>query len=970
MKTMKKRTIRIIAATLATSAATALCVGVKLWTNADEGGTETPLSQSVVEGTDIGAESVLSYFTADTGVTLTANVDTPSYIAEKKNGLLVESIQNATLTYNTVIDVSELTKEDLLVEWQPMPSTLGVPEMTQMIVRLEDAEDPRYFINVSMHRYVYNDTALNRITHFLAQPNTSQDYYGWRYGKGMTNTFKLGTMVCAPWAGQKDGYSNGMKLYYDNEEHALYTALAPGEKSDFDTDGDRKLLIVDFDDPTHMGAAKSKHWTGFPSNKIKISFTPALLEASTAKYMIYGIDGQSFEGTLLNDSTPPKLMIDAEGYADNALPIGKIHKFYPFFSAQAVDKIYGEVPVQVRVLQNGEELYHTGTGFIPKQAGTYEIEYFAADRYGNETKKVYTVTVEDSISAMQCEIIETLGALDLRDESLKNADGHYPVNLYYPVKLPDMQVEGGSGKAKVQTIITYNGNEVKVTDNTFAPQNKGVYAVTYLATDYIGNTVGTTYTLEAAYTDVPLLIEPLLPDMVLIDRAVELPKVDSLYYTVWNQKVKAYDTITVYKEDKTTVLHEFDGSAPVTYTPASTDGNKVYVEYATAKEKGATSAKYGQEIVLQKSEKLSDRFLLADGITMTENNLSLAFTSTQEGASIRYINPLSVFDGLSLEFSVPKEANGYNEVRITFTDYVDKTIQQTVSVYKNPTENARTSYIAINGDRSTNSEITASFYGNVITNFLFTLNQDGSVNHSDLGVEKPSTAFKGFPSGYVYMEISLHGLEENKEATVTLQALKNQIMGAFNRDFIKPIIYITNEPVGITTLGSWVEIPAVYASDVYDRQVNVSVKVTFGDKVVYSAENNFGKLEASKIAATNYGTYSLIYEARDASGNSVTRKYSVRVRDNVAPTLTVDGDVPTSVKAGETLKFPNVYANDNVDAELTVYAVIIDPMNGYHLLTLEEEYVVKMKGRYVICFYCSDVSANQTYSQNYYFTVE
>ena len=125
MKRMKKRTIRIVAATLATSAVTALCVGVNVWTKAEESGGEQALSQSVVQATDIGAESVLSYFTPDTGVTLTANVDTPSYIAEKKNGLLVESIQNATLTYNTVIDVSELTKDNLLVEWQPIPTTVG-----------------------------------------------------------------------------------------------------------------------------------------------------------------------------------------------------------------------------------------------------------------------------------------------------------------------------------------------------------------------------------------------------------------------------------------------------------------------------------------------------------------------------------------------------------------------------------------------------------------------------------------------------------------------------------------------------------------------------------------------------------------------------------------------------------------------------------------------------------------------------
>ena len=968
MRKIKRKTMRIVMATLITSAITVVCVGASFWTNAEQGQENSSVStQMETQSFDVGAESVVSYFTADSGVTLTPDVDTPSYIAEKRNSLLVETIQNARLTYNNVIDVSEMTKEDLLVEWQPMPKTLGVAEMTQMIVRLEDAEDPRYFVNVSMRRYSYNDAALNVTTHFLAQPDTVHDYYGWRYGEGITTDLQLGTMVRSCWVGQKskDGktYSNGMKLYYDNEERALYTSLGPGVTSVYDTDGDGKLVIVDMDDPMYMGASTAKHWKGFPSNKIKISFTATMVEENSAQYMIYSIDGQSFEGKLLNDTTPPKLTVNNQGYIASEMPIGKVNAFYPFFKATAVDKISGELPVQVRVTKNGEEFYHAGKGFVPTATGDYNIEYSATDRYGNQSKTTHTVTVENSVNAMQCELQQTAGSLVLAD-GVNNA-----ISLYYPVKLPEMLVEGGSGKPSVEVFVTYNGNEVKVTDNTFAPQNKGVYAVTYVATDYIGNTVGKTYTLEATYSDIPQLIEPILPTVVLLDKAVELPKVNSLYYAVWGQKVTAYDTITVYKADKTTVIKEFDGSQPAIYTPTETDGEKVYVEYATAKAKGATARKYGQEISLQKSTKLADRFLFGDGITMTEEDLSLSFTSTQEGASVRYINPLSVYDTLSLEFNVPKQANGYNEVRVTFTDAEDKNISLTVSVYKNSDEKATKSDIAINGDRSTNSQISASFYGNVITKFLFTLSQNGNVTHSELGLEKPSADFKGFSSGYVYMDISLHGLEQQKPATVMIYRVKNQITGNDSEDYTKPIMYIENEPIGITTLGSWVEIPAARASDVFDVQVTLTVKVTFGNKTVYTAESAFGKLDGAKIAATDYGTYIITYEACDASFNTTKKKYTIRVRDNVAPVITVDGDMPETVTAGEKLTFPSVSASDNVDAELTLYAIIIDPMNRFATIKLNEEYVPTEKGRYIVCFYCADSCANQTYSQDYYFTV-
>lgn len=974
---MKKRRIQIVAAALAASAVMTLCVGVNLWTKAEEQENAQSLSQRVADlNMDMGAETVVSYFTASDGVTLTPNVDTPNYIKEKRNSLLVTTGSGSTVTYHKVIDVSDTTKEDLLVEWQPIPKTVGMADMTQMIVRLEDAENPKYYVNVSMHRYTFNDGAKDVTTHFLAQPNTAQTYYGWRYGMGMTNNLQWGTMVRSCWVGQKNhagkSYSNGMKLYYDNDEHALYTAIPADDTSDFDTDGDGKLLIVDMDDPAHMGADKSKLWKGFPSNKIKISFLASKLETDTAQYMIYSIDGQKFDGVYLNDVTPPNLTVNQLDYTDDSLPIGKAGEFYPFFSATAQDKISGNVDVKVRVYKNGEELYHTGNGFVPTSTGEYTVEYVAADGCFNETTKSYLVTVENSISAMQCEITETVDALNLHDESLKNASGHYPINLYYPVKLPEMAVEGGSGKAKVETIITYNGNTVKITDNTFVAQNKGVYVITYVATDYIGNTAGKTYTLEATYSDIPQLTEPILPTAVLLDKALELPKVDSLFYTVWGQKVKAYDTITIYKTDKTTVIKEFDGSQPAIYTPTATDGEKVYVEYATAKEKGATAVKYGQEIALQKSKKLSDRFLLGEDVTMDETDLGLNFTFGQDGNTIRYINPLSVFDGLSLEFIVPAEQNNYEEIRFTFTDSIDKTRRLSVNIYKNPNETATTSYIALNGDRSKQGEISASFYGNVIANFLFTLNQDGSVSHSDLGLENAPSGFKGFESGYVYMEISVYGIDSEieKSSTVKLYRLKNQILGNIEDDFIKPILYLTNEPIGITTLGSLVEIPQAFASDVFDKQVIISVKVTFGDKTVYTAQNEFGKLDVAKILATDYGTYTITYKAIDASGNSVTKNYMVRVRDNVAPTLTIEGNILTNVRAGDKLSFPKVYASDNVDAELTIYAIVIDPMNWYSVFELGEEFVVQMKGRYIVKFYCADACENQTYSQDYYFTAE
>ena len=933
-----------------------------------------PNTQASADEVDMGAKAVTSYFTATENVTLTPNVNTPDYIAEAKNSLYVESPTSGTVTYNTVIDVTEKTKQDLLLEWQPMPKMQGVPEMTQMIVRLEDAENPKYYVNISMRRYTFSGNTQDLSTHLLAQPNTVQDFYGWRYGKGMTTNLQWGTIIRAPWVGAKGGFSNGIKIYYDNEERAIYTGVLDNEPiKEYDTDGDGRLLVVDMDDPKHMGADTTKQWGGFPSNKIKVSFIANELVADTAGYMIYSIDGQKFDGKLLNDVTPPVMTVAQGNYADDALPQAEVGKYYPFLSASATDKIYGDIGVKVCVYKDGKQLYHTGAGFVPTQTGEYVLEYVAVDGNANETIKRFTVTAVENVSEICCTLSATEGALRLHDEGLKNENGYYAVDLYYPVKLPKMEVSGGSGAVEVETRVTINGAPVIMANGVFTPQEYGVYEVAYIARDYLGNQKTVYYYLETVIRDVPLLVTPVLPEAILVGSSVQFPKVNASYYTVWNQKISTYDVITVYKADGTTVIERFDGSQPAVYTPTDSEEAFIVVEYSSATAKGAETVTYRKEIRLQSAQKLVDRFVAEEGVEIAEKDIGFDLTFTAESSTVSYINALSVFDGLNIEFIVPAEANGYDEIEFTFIDSIDSSISMTVNIYKNPVDQATTSYITINDDRLAQSEMTASFYGNVAGNFLFVLAQNGEVSHSDLGLQKPSSDFVGFTSGYVYVTISVHGLEtgeESKDAVLTLYRLKNQILGDIEDDFIKPILYVANEPIGIAKLGETIAIPQAFASDVYNIQVSLSVEVKFEGKVVYKAEDAFGKIDGAQILASDYGIYTIAYKAQDAAGNAVSRQYVVRVRDTVAPTLTVTGSVADKVKAGENLVLPKVTATDNVNASLTVYAVIIDPMNWYTVIDVSETYTLTMRGRYIVKFYCIDDGQNQAYSEDYYLIAE
>ena len=119
---------------------------------------------------DSAVRMVASYFEASDGVTFATNVETPSYVAQNRNGVLVDSPNGGTFTYDNLIDVSDLTRERLLFEMQITPQVAGSYELNQFIIRLEDAEDSRVYVNISLHNYLYGDGGLHGVLSQMPKP--------------------------------------------------------------------------------------------------------------------------------------------------------------------------------------------------------------------------------------------------------------------------------------------------------------------------------------------------------------------------------------------------------------------------------------------------------------------------------------------------------------------------------------------------------------------------------------------------------------------------------------------------------------------------------------------------------------------------------------------------------------------------------------------------------------------------------
>lgn len=988
--------------------------------------------------------TVESLFTTTDGVTLTTNTDTPAYVAEKQNGVHVRATSASTVTYNRLIDVTELTQANTLFEVQITPTAAGVSEFNQLLVRVEDSENPKSYFEISLYRY-YWDGPVDAVTHVSVRPDSMATYNGRYYtnnyetkviqepivdeetgepvldGNGqptynerkeyidhpsyyMRGGVRQATMIQGPFGGAKNGWSNSIKIYYNDAEKAVYTKDASVWSPNMTTgvltaggvaDKDGKIVVLDMDNLEDMDKVKTNLWSGFDSGKVRISFTANDLFGEYANYMILKIDDQAMDGELLNDVTAPKLSVDLDGYDEAELPEAKVGQKYPFFSATAIDKMYGEVDVKARVYKDGKEIYATGDGFVPETAGDYVVEYAAYDGNRNTATERFTVTAKETISSVTGTLNVPVGAIDFSDDELKNANGNFPVKLYYPVTLPNMTAAGGSGNASAEMQIVFNGKKMSYSANgTFVPQSAGVYEVKYLLSDFIGNTVTYEYRLEATYEATPRLLAPSLPDYLSVGKSVKFPAVEAELYTVWQQKIATYDVINVYKADGATKIVSFEGNNPAIYTPKAADGETVVVEYYTAKDANSTPATYRKTMKVLPASKLSDRFAMDEGISLIEKSASLnySFSASAEGKVVRFINPLSIYDGVRIVFDVPDAVrekavdedgndildgnnqptynyiykNNYTEIRFKIIDANDADNYVFVSFYKNPEADALTSFVSVNGGAKVSYPV--SFYGNVNDNFIFTVKADGSVYNANGDLLDIAADFAGFSGDSVYVEYTLLGI--TGEAEISMIQLKNQILGDTDEDFINPVLTVYEEPVGLAELGDTIEIGGAIANDVYDVKTKLDVTITFNDKEIFAYSDLFGRFDGTSLVATDYGVYKITYKATDESGNATNRSYSVEIRDVIAPALTINGEMPTTWKKGTKFSFPEVIASDNVDVDLVVYTIVINPMNVYTVMEEGDVYTPTMSGRFIVRFYCQDARYNTTYSVDYMIQVQ
>ena len=394
------------------------------------------------------------------------------------DGLEIKAKAGSKFKYNKVINLSDSTKDDLLIELVSAPYTMYKGEFTEFIITLTDIYDEENFINIR----VFDALANSYIMSYVQAKAPNQRYVGLENGNPNFNTSAGGTVVAHSFGGHYGSVSSQtkhtIKLSWSAEENALY---ALDHHSVMTT-------VVDFDDISYI----TNPWKGFTTGEVYLTMVQGGVTADT-RYIVHSINGITFPTKVPKDEFAPVIETDEP----EEIPAAMVGREYKVFDVSAYDNLSVRSLTTEVIYRyesgNGVNVAVTDGKFIPMRAGDYTIVYKAEDWAGNSTEKMIPINCLENVANV----------------SITVDGGDISVFAGENINLNSYSISGGVGNYDVSAVIKKDGNEVAtVTGKKYAVlKNEGSYTVEINATDYIGLTANVSYNIIVNKATRPVLYE-------------------------------------------------------------------------------------------------------------------------------------------------------------------------------------------------------------------------------------------------------------------------------------------------------------------------------------------------------------------------------------------------------------------------------------------------------------------------------
>lgn len=857
----------------------------------------------------------------------------------------------ATIEYKNVLDLSDNTKDDVLIQIAVTPEVQGSPDFRCFKLRFTDADDESNYLEIDVHNSIwwYATTFYQAGTAEIESKGLKWGYYNETDSKpqgGQAGT-QTDTGVFTGYAAQYKGGPRAVTLRYDANLKAVYADYPNGDNTKIN-----RALVLDLDDPRQVGLGNE--WKGFKRDRVKMSITMSDFGAAKASMIVTNLDGMDMSKSEIVDYRRPVLYTDADETPEILTAV--VGKPYPMFGAVADDAIDGNIENIVKTVTdpNGKTVTVTDGTFVPELAGEHTLRYKVTDKSGHETENAYTLNCVMVAPEMRVKLDVEVAETGFVGKS---------------IAVPTASVDGGVGLPVVSVKVTdVMGNDVKLENDCFTPTYAGEFFVEYSATDYLGNTATKVETVSVARSDAPIGEFPVLPTTVVAGKSIKFPECEMLdYASTPGNAAKAQSKIYVsYTEG------EKGSEVANVYKPVlegEVTSRTMYVTYEAwclNRENGKLSKTYPVKVI--KMVQLYDCFeTLSGNFAYTPAPLYIDFTTEDDNAAMRYITPVAI-NNFELLFDVPAAANNFGSLLVTLTD--SRNARQSLTLEFEGIAGKSKSNIYVNGE---NYEMSGSFDGTSTNPFNLLFKGETLVDYTGAVITKLKTfadgsKYTGFDSGRVYVEFEFKNV--TGQSTLRLQRLADQSINAdYRRGELQPFVD-RSEPVIVTTgdiaseveLYSRVDLAPAFAYDAIDPYTECYVTVL---------DSEFNMIIDRKRAedgglyfyANSYGSYYINYEAVDSSGALANRPFTVTVFDKTPPTLTIVGALASKVKVGDAVAVPDAVALDtNSEAKLII--MVISPTGKMTDITAAKSFVPERAGKYTVRYYAYDAEFNGT-TQNF-----
>ena len=288
----------------------------------------------------------------------------------------------STVTYNKIVDVSDNTDSNVLLEFLPLVDTIGSYEMRKLNIVFTDAVDDRFTMTLALK---------DRTNYIGVLASATDDENTFNPASIVANKTEYGTSDMYAYQ-MGFGFDGGigthnvksMKVYWDNTKKTI--EITPSRASN--------TIVRDFKvaekDMGIDGYTSEAIFKGFPSGKIKISFQSSNMFVKPANLYILGVDGESF--------ARPFGLEYSEGGAKpgETVTLPAITDGWSVKGKKALD--VSEIAYEVKVTDpDGESVAVSAEKtFVAEKSGVYTATYFA-EQDGTTYALDYAVKVQGPV---------------------------------------------------------------------------------------------------------------------------------------------------------------------------------------------------------------------------------------------------------------------------------------------------------------------------------------------------------------------------------------------------------------------------------------------------------------------------------------------------------------------------------------------------------------------------------------------